>query len=53
MQTTNTQTTISAEEFNKKVTIAMAHYEYFENMSRAKAIEKAQKEVGEKFQVQS
>lgn len=43
--------TISAEEFDKKVVIAMAHYEYFGYMSRAEAKEKAFKEVSGEYVV--
>ena len=40
---------ISQEEFDKKVTIAMAHYEYFDRLSRDEAIRKARQEIAQEY----
>lgn len=40
---------ISQEEFDKKVTTAMAHYEYFDRLPRPQALAKAQEEVSQEY----
>lgn len=52
-QTKTQRVAISQEEYAKKVTIAMAHYEYFGYMSRAEATRKAQQEVSQEYVVKS
>jgi len=40
---------LSKEDYNKKVTIAMAHNEYFNHMSRQEALRKAHYEVAQEY----
>ena len=50
MNQTNRQE-ISQQEYDKKVTSAMAHYEYFDRMKREEAMRKASQEVAKEYVV--
>ncbi len=40
---------VSREEYEKRVEIAMAHYEYFDRLERDEAIAAAKKEVAQEY----
>ncbi len=42
---------VSREEYDKKVEMAMAHYEYFDRLTREEAIAAAKKEVASEYKV--
>ena len=42
---------VSREEYDKKVEMAMAHYEYFDRLERPDAIAAAKKEVASEYKV--
>ena len=42
---------ITKADYDKKVEIAMAHYEYFDRLTREEAIAEAKKEVASEYKV--
>ena len=48
-----TRQELSREEYEKKVTVAMAHYEYFDRLSRDEATRKARQEVAQGYVVRN